>query len=68
MQRAKDLAEHAKVSMKKDKEIAELKKRIADLEAALANSVSIFNLVKYGTSIAILYLLQKRFAFVLHLV
>ena len=46
MQRAKDLAEHAKVSMKKDKEIAELKKRIADLEAALANSVSTFNLIE----------------------
>ena len=46
MQRAKDLAEHAKVSMKKDKEIAELKRRIADLEAALANSVSTINLVK----------------------
>lgn len=40
MQRARDLAEHAKVSMAKDKEIVALKKKIAGLEEELHNSVS----------------------------
>ena len=42
MQRARDLAEHAKVSMTKDKEIAELKKKIAVLEEQISSFVSIF--------------------------
>ena len=44
VQRARDLAEHAKALMTKDKEITELKKRIVDLEEQLSNSVSISNI------------------------
>lgn len=42
MQRARDLAEHAKVSMAKDKEIAELKKKVTSLEEQLDRNASNF--------------------------
>ena len=50
MQRAKDLAEHAKVSLAKDKEITELKRKIASLEEQLNGTVSslILRIVWHG--------------------
>ena len=40
MQRAKDLAENAKTMMAKDKEIVQLKEKIANLEERVKNNVS----------------------------
>ena len=40
MQRAKDLAENAKATMAKDKEIVQLKEKIAMLEERLKSNVS----------------------------
>ena len=41
MQRAKDLAENARVTMAKDKEIVQLKEKVASLEEQLKNNLAV---------------------------